>query len=273
MKGFLVLLTLATTTAFADSFQSTIHSFDPAPIEGEPTLIKFTNGRVAFVRDGKLLEAMERALLQEREVETRVNEKNDLLAASTLDEVEASEDLESTTDDLTYSPTVLASYNDAYGVLSRMNRYHQRNSQCYNRAHVWAYEEYNRTGLKSMKLFLFFTNSYIRRYRFQWWFHVAPMVYAKAGESTTSYVVDRTFASTPLSVKNWTDKFIYSKRSCPSLDRYSEYENNQESEHCYVIPVSMYYWQPRDIDNHERTGYEKKDFISHEVNWAYREAF
>ena len=77
----------------------------------------------------------------------------------------------------------------------------------------------------------------------------------------------------PAAVKTWTDKFIYSKRNCPVVSKYSDYRNNQETEHCYLHPASMYFWQPRDLEKYETTGFEKTQYIPSEVNWAYREAF
>jgi hypothetical protein len=172
-----------------------------------------------------------------------------------------------------YQPTILPNMDTVNNIFRRMNRRWQRRSQCYNRAHVWNYEEFKNSGLKSKKVFIFYTRKYIREYNFNWWFHAIPTVLVNHEGSVVERALDPMFAKKPLPLKTWSDLFIRSKRECPVITKYSTYENNQESEHCYLHYSSMYYWQPRDLDKFERTGYEKDSFIRSEVNHAYWEAF
>lgn len=172
-----------------------------------------------------------------------------------------------------YTPTVLQNLSEVNSVFKRMNRGWQSESQCYNRAHVWNYEEFQKTGLKSKKVFIFFTRRYIRDYNFYWWFHAIPTVLASNQGDVVERYLDPRYARSPLTRKNWTDIFVRSRRDCPVISKYSDYRDNQESEHCYLHFSSMYYWQPRDLEKFERTGYEKKSFIQSEVNHAYKEAF
>ena len=58
-------------------------------------------------------------------------------------------------------------------IFSRQNTRLIQSSQCYDKAHYWSYE-WSRQNLSLGKMFLFFTESYIRRYNYKWWFHVAP---------------------------------------------------------------------------------------------------
>ncbi len=169
-----------------------------------------------------------------------------------------------------YEPTQVPDYPSALFIFKRMRRNYQYSSQCYNRAHIWAYEEFIKSGLKSKKYFMFFTRSYIRKYNYRWWFHVAPGVSVQGKEDR---ILDRRFTRTHLSVDDWTKKFIYSGRKCPIVQTYSDYSENQQAEHCYLIPVSMYFWQPKDILKRDRTGFEKTSFLQSEVNHAYWEAF
>jgi hypothetical protein len=265
-------LLLFSQALLADHFRSSIHSIDHGE-QDRPHLIKFNNGRVAFVAAANV--AMASAMLESWQrnelVEVTLDHEYELQAATSVGEeaaLPASSD-QSPRTNLNYTPTVLPDRQSAQSIFNRMRRNHQRDSQCYNRAHIWAYEEHNRSGWKSMKLFLFFTHRYIRNYRYKWWFHVTPM--ARVGE--IDMALDRTFTRGPLLLKNWTENFIYSKRNCPVVNKYSDYSNNQWAEDCYLIPVSMYYWQPRDIDRFERTGYEKQQFIQSEIRHAYWEAF
>ena len=115
-------------------------------------------------------------------------------------------------------------------------------SQCYQRAHTWALQMWNQRSIKSMKVFLFFTRKFIREYRYKWWFHVAPFVYAGNEET----VLDPEFAETPLEMQAWTNVFVTSEAVCPSVARYSDYENNQEAHDCYTLKLPMYYYQPKD---------------------------
>jgi hypothetical protein len=256
-RTFLICLIFVTGhSAFAERFTSRLHAIDRGD-KGELHLLKFENGRTAFVSSGAM-------------VEVEVDDNLELRSFASVEAPAPAPETDSAFEEFfTYEPTELENMSSATGIFRRMNRNHQRASQCYNRAHVWAYEEYQRTQWKSMKLFLFFTDRYIRNYRYKWWFHVTPM--ARVG--TQNFAMDRTFTSGPLPIKDWTDIFIYSKRQCPVVHKYSDYEDHQWAEDCYLIPVSMYYWQPRDIDRFERTGKEKTEFIRSEVNHAYWEAF
>lgn len=172
-----------------------------------------------------------------------------------------------------YIPTILSDMKDVNDIFRRMKRGWQRNSQCYNRAHVWNYEEFQRNGLKSKKVFIFFTRRYIRNYRFKWWFHAIPTVLVQNDGSIVERALDPMFVNKPLPMKQWSDVFVKSRRGCPVITKYSTYERNQEIEDCYLHYSSMYFWQPRDLENLERTGYEKNQFIKSEINHAYWEAF
>ena len=86
-------------------------------------------------------------------------------------------------------------------------------------------------------------------------------------------ILDRRFTRFHLNVDDWTKKFIYSGRKCPVVEKYSDYRDHQETEHCYLIPVSMFFWQPKDILRRDTIGVEKTSFINSEIKHAYWEAF
>lgn len=262
----LIMLILSTTFAYGARFQSRIESIEEGSGE-TPHLVFFQNGHVAFLdeEDKEFLPYFQQGLDEKSLLDITVDNRNSLESVSTLDS--GSEDESEAgvyTEKQSFEPTII-SPEEAVNVFQRMRRNYQYDSQCYNRAHIWAYEEWKRSSLNSIKLFMFFTRSYIRKYRYHWWFHVSPMVKTHVGEK----VLDRRFTKGPLDVKVWTDVFIYSKRACAVVSRYSDYRDNQETEDCYLIPVSMYHWQPRDIDAETL----KTEYIRSEVNWAYREAF
>lgn len=172
---------------------------------------------------------------------------------------------------MSFEPTVMESEEAAVKLMKTMRKPNpfQFNIQCYNIAHVRAYEAWKNHGIKSQKMFLFFTKSYIRKYRFNWWFHVTPMVLV-SGEQR---VLDREWSKTPLAPKAWTDKFVKSKKACPVITKYSSYEQNQEINDCYVYPAPMYYWQPIHLIELEESRQEMGAFSMSEVNTAYRRDF
>jgi len=154
--------------------------------------------------------------------------------------------------DLTFPTTRVSTMQEATNLYESLTQRLSRRSQCYQRAHVWAHHLFTRYNVYSMKVFLFFSKKYIREYRYKWWFHVSPYIYVNDAEVTLDY----TFTETPLEMKNWTDVFIYSKKACPSVARYPEYElkNANGSADCYLLKVPMYYYQPMHIEERDVEG-------------------
>lgn len=269
---------LLMANAHADFLKSRIHFIDVSNRKGEDHLLMLENGRVVFLdyREKELLNQFSSSMKKQDLLEIEVNERNDFINVKTLEQDPREPKPNQMSMDgpkINYEPTIVPSYAAAVTIFSQMRRNYQDDSQCYNRAHIWNYEEYQRSGLNSKKLFLFFTRKYIRNYRYHWWFHVSPMVLVKEGNGVVERVIDRRYNSAPRNVRTWTNTFVYSKEACPVVAKYNDYRNNQEAQDCYLIPVSMYFWQPRDIVRRDNTGFEKKQFITSEVNWAYTEAF
>ena len=239
--------------------------------------VYLSDGRIGFLENSKSIEWLtaEEAYRKDVPVDILLDKDHNILKIKISKDIDRSESFHNyyLPADNDYKPTVLPNLAEVNSVFRRMNRRWQRDSQCYNRAHVWNYEEFEKTGLLSKKVFIFYTRRYIRNYNFKWWFHAIPTVLAQHEGSIVERYLDPMFAKAPLPQKSWTDIFIKSRRSCPVISKYSQYWNNQETEDCYLHFSSMYYWQPRDLDKFERTGIEKKFFIRSEVNHAYWEAF
>lgn len=261
--------------AMGATYTTQIHSIDKGK-KGQPHLIFLTNGHTAFL-DGSqksLIDDIEESQQRGDTVEISLDQKLNVLSVQTVapERVEPTEE-ETTPDEImSYDPSIV-SLATAQSTFTGMRRDYQNESQCYNRAHIWTYEAFNRTGIKSNKLFLFFTSRYIRNYRYHWWFHVAPMVYVDGSAQSSWRVLDRRYTAGPLSTKTWTNIFMKNRATCPVVYRYSSYRNHQQSKDCYLIPTSMYFWQPRDIERQERTGYVKTQYYSSEIGHAYWEAF
>jgi hypothetical protein len=176
---------------------------------------------------------------------------------------------------MSYEPTIMESEEAATKLLRTMRKpnFLQWNIQCYNMAMVRSYEAWKYHNVKSKKIFLFFTKSYLRKYRGKWWFHVTPLVHVNVEGKVVERVLDKEWSKIPLPVKTWTDEFIKSKATCPVITKYSAFEQNQETNHCYVYPISMYYWQPLHLMELEESRLERSEFKMSEVNTAYARDF
>lgn len=253
--------------AFASSFRSRIHSIETEE-KDLPPLIKFENGRVGFIRNKNngQMKTLISALKKNIGLQIKITGKNTIESVRMITDLyeEDSRDYERF---FPFTPTNLNSDASALKIFNSMKK--STRGECFSKAHVWAYEAFKKHKLESMKLFLFFTNRYIRKYNYKWWFHVAPMAYVKGNKR----VLDRRYMSGPRMVKTWTDHFIKSKKSCPLVSLYSEYEDNQQSRDCYLLPTSMYYVSPKDIIKRDENGIEKSQFEERDLRRAYEDAF
>jgi hypothetical protein len=267
----------------AARFKTKIHEIDPG--QGlEPHLIKLSNGRVAFIEpdDENMIDSLKTNLSQGEMLEIELDGEQRIVSAQSLERFEA-QALQSDSQErfLTYKtqqhlPSLLEDRTQVKDIFGRLNPNYDRDSQCYNRAHVWAYEEFSRNGLKSDKAFVFFSNHFIRRTNFWWWFHVAPLLTHKDGAWLEQRVLDHQFSKSPQRIQEWLGQWVKTGRPCEVVRKYSDYAEGQKSDtqiNCYVIKTSMYFWQPRDIERYEKTGELKKQFIPEEIEHAYQEAF
>lgn len=265
MKSFLFLLTLVSLSSFAGTYHGSIVHLDRK--ENHPTLIYLSDGHVLKITDSD-----ERTLLKNQRVtyHFKTNSRREVLSFYE-EEIRPEKGLRSEKSD--YAPTVLTSLLEAQNVFKNLRRGARGSSQCYNRAHVWAYESKKNFNLDSMKVFLFFTSKYIREYDYIWWFHVAPFTYVQENGFKTERVLDLSFTKGPTQMKDWTDKFMENKSVCLPVTRYSEYERNQEKAYCYLYRASMYYVQPLDLEYLETDGTEKAAWLNYELKRAYRNGF
>ena len=261
--------------AYAHMITGSIHSIHPGK-EGEAHLIFFEEGEVVFLRGEakSLMSSLQEARKRGEHVKVEIDGDHNLRSIQNM-APRVNESKDSAPGELelmSYTPSILT-YSAASSVFYRMRRDYQLESQCYNRAHIWTYEEYRRSAIRSNKLFLFFTTRYIRAYNYFWWFHVTPMVYV--GGTTPAYwrTLDRRYTSGPLTLRTWTNIFMYNDANCPIVYKWSDYYYHQSTQYCYLIPKSMYFWQPRDIRNQEESGFEKTQYFTSEINYAYWEAF
>lgn len=263
-----VLLTLS-TFAKGEDFQDHVHSIELGQ-DGQEHLLLLESGRVAFFNP------LTSPYYQPSDFETGSKIKIELNEDLTIKSVQP---LLPSNDFIPHSlqeeqiqkeATILPDYASAKKIFDRMNRSYKTNTECSDRAHVWSYEEYKKNNLYTNKSFIFFTNTYIRKYRFKWWFHVAPYTLVREHGEIVEHVLDRKYTSYPYHMKQWTDVFMRSKKECP-VKTYAHYRANKNgTNHCFLVKSSMYYRLPLHIRGMEDNGTIKTNFSQSEVNFSYR---
>ncbi len=171
-----------------------------------------------------------------------------------------------------YVPTTVANI-DLAKKYHRKARYNPKESQCFNRAMVWTYEWWKKHSLKSNKLLIFFTRTYIRKYNFEWWFHIAPYVHVMDNGKVVERVLDVKYTNGPRDFQNWANIFLRNDAPCPMITKFSEYADHPYTGSCYFQRTHMYTYQPADLQMYEAWNYQKTNFNMDEVRGAYLEAF
>ena len=271
MKNLIIFCFVFTSlNSLSEVLRSSIHSIEKID---NHYLIKFENGRVGF------LTRKEKSFypyLEGTHVEARLDNELNLLSMNSIKENKNNlpvEKVMENTDPTEFTPTLVPNLNETIKIFKRLNPNYKRASECSNRAHIWASEEFKTSGLRSMKVFVLFTASYINRVRFKWWFHVAPMVTVNENGTIQKRVLDFMFTHKPVTVREWTNQFIFSGRPCLPTKLFSEYDVNPQTEDCYLMEESMHYWTPVDLQKQELEGRYKTDFSQSELKSAYSEAF
>lgn len=270
---FAFLSYIFSLSASADQFISTVHSLDIGKGK-EDHFVRFDNGRVTFIKgtDKNMIQSLINVEKHHRYVLVVTDKRNNLQAIQSIQASpeELSEDVWSKSSG-PYRPRVLKNSNEALKVFNQMRKDYTKDGECYSRAHIWAYEEHQRSKMNLMKIFMFFTERYIRNYKFHWWFHVTPMVYVANFQSPRT--LDRRYSGGPRQTLTWSNTFVKTQRRCKIVTKFDDYWLNQETQDCYHIYSSMYYVIPRDLEKRDLTGQEKTDFIEREIKRAYRDGF
>lgn len=277
MKHLLLVMALSLSfNVYAEKVRDQIHSLELGNND-EAHLVKLFSGRVAFIdsKDKALLKQIEKSLQQKDWLELTLGKHSaleEITIVSRANERVISNFASTSNFQDPYIPSVV-SLTKATSIFNKMRQDYNQKGQCFNRAHIWTYEEYMRSKLNLNKLFLFFTSRYIRTYRFGWWFHVSPMAYVGGTKNLNMRVLDRRYTTGPRMSKTWTDIFIKSKKACKIVSNYSQYRDNQRSEDCFLIPSSMYYLVPSDLDILEYDGTQRIEYEQIEIEHALWDAF
>jgi len=244
MKSFLVVALLVLTNAAS---AESVHSVVRGNV-GEDHLVKFHSGAVKFIAHHE----KEKLLNYEARIEAQDEDKNfNFLIEENFEPTRVSDAQIKT-------------------IFQNFNPYMKRKSECSDRAHVWAWDEFNRNGTKSEKAFLMLTDTYIKRHRYKWWFHVAPMFTTTSGQKK---VMDYQFFDRPVSFTEWKDSLVFSKRECVTDFRFIDYNAGaDQTQDCYVKFEPMYYYVPADIGAREN-GMPRTNWNLSQVNSSRARAF
>lgn len=234
--------------------------------------VKFSSGEVGFWQDHRQSSLKRFSLNEGQLVDVELSSTHEILKVRRLPQPLGPDHFSSTFIEAN-EPTILPSYKATQKILDGFNRGYIDGSQCYDRAHIWSYEAWEKDHILFQKMFLFFADHYIEKYRFGWWFHVAPIAKLTMKGELTERVMDPRFSKYPLKVELWTNIFMKNKAPCKEVPLYTDYSEHPLEEDCYLIKSSTYFWQPRDLEEFARSGYEKTEFVDWEVRHAYEHAF
>jgi hypothetical protein len=216
---------------------------------GEPHLVKFSSGAVKFIEQGE----EHQLAVFEAKLKTSSSPSYKIL-------IQPEEEFE---------PTVIPD-SEVKVIFSRMNPHMRRKTECSDRAHVWTWDEFKRSNTKSQKVFLLLTDTYIKRTRFKWWFHVAPVYTTASGQKI---VMDFQFLDRPVTFTEWKNNLVFSKRECVTDFRFLDYNAGaDQAQDCYVKFEPMYYFIPGDIGSRE-SGRPRTGWSESEVNASRSRAF
>jgi hypothetical protein len=260
----------------APSIRSQIYDIDIAKSPQEDTLIFLTNGTVAKTQPEKseILSILKDAKNKSVTYDFKLDKNRFILEVtpSSAQEELTSFPLLDLEGPETYLPTTIASMDVAKKYFKEA-RYNPKDSQCFNRAMVWTYEWWRNHSLRSNKILIYFSRTYIRRYNFEWWFHIAPYVHVKDQGKVVERVMDVKYGRGPLEFRKWTNLFVNKDPECPVITKFSDYADYPYSGECFIQRTNMYTYQPADLQMNEAWNYTKDKFIMKEVKQAYLEAF
>lgn len=273
---FLALFTLcfSITTQASIQISSQIYDVDYGNAD-EDIMLLLKSGDVAWMKK-KSDKSLSKMKLNAKETfKFILNDHREIVRLEVIPKkfIEVSETLSEPQFEENYSPTIVPSMEVAQEYFHEA-RYLNKESQCYNRAHVWSYEWFAKQAVHSNKTWIFFTRRYIRKFKFEWWFHVSPsMAVMEVDGVVREKIMDVKYGRGPIPLKQWTDIFMRDDAHCPKVETYSDYANYPESGSCYTMRSSMFYYQPFDIETKEIWGTVRANWFETELKQAYLEAF
>lgn len=276
MRTLLIFLLAFSSLCYANTnFTTQIHDIDYG-VNNEDIFIYLTNGRVVFLPKNELslLDTIKAGHQSKAWFQIEINDEKKILRLLKIQKDLNKNILQKASKDNSgFQPSILKNMDQARSFFQEARTNARQESECFNRAHAWAYEWRINHQLYSSKTWLFFTRRYIRKYKFDWWFHVAPSVHVIDSGEVKEKIMDIKYAKGPIRLKTWTDIFLRNRADCPVVEKYTDHANYPESGSCFVMKSSMYYYQPIDLELLEMTGDIKQRWIETEVRNAFQDAF
>jgi hypothetical protein len=282
MRVFGLMFCLLSLPLFAATTEITtkIYDVDYGVNPGDDVLVFLANGQVAKIRESHsfIENDFDKAKSDASWVTVKMDKKRFIthIEPAPAPAPEVTEESfgggEKSLMDAEYVPTTIASMELATKYF-REARYNPKDSQCFNRAMVWTYEWWRNHSLRSNKILIYFTRTYIRRYDFEWWFHIAPYVHVMQNGKVVERVMDRKYGRGPMEFVKWANLFLRNDAPCPVITKFSQYADFPYSGECFIQRTHMYTYQPADLQMYEAWGYKKEQFNMDEVRGAYLEAF
>lgn len=164
------------------------------------------------------------------------------------------------------TPTDVGAVDQVQRLFGLQNDGDKSRSQCFKRAHMWAFDMWTREGIISQKIYIFYSKRYIQLEEFDWWFHVAPVVVSNGIE----YVLDKTFLDKPVTIPEWKQKFMKASVTCDTIEHYDQYETRPWNRLCFLMKTPMWYFRPADIRARDHQGIEKNNWVLMELQDARR---
>ena len=269
--GYMFLL--GSMNSMAEVVKDRIHSVVNVP-GSQVKLVKFENGRVAYLEGNTKDLAGEVNKFKRRPVVAELDKNSRLMAFYPITDLKnQSELMETEENPPLFEPTVVENMKELKLLFDDFNSDYKRRSECSDRAHVWAWEMFKQKGIKSEKVYALFTATWIIKTRLKWWFHVAPLVSVKTPQGVEKMVMDFMFNDRPLSIKAWTDNMVFDLRACKMTKKFSEYDVNPQTEACYMMIDNMYYRLPGDLHAQELQGRYRQSWNASEIRTSYRLGF
>ncbi|HLT22753.1 MAG TPA: protein-glutamine glutaminase family protein [Bacteriovoracaceae bacterium] len=278
---FLICLLSAIPIWAKSSLTTQIYDIDYGRDETEDTLVLLTSGHVAKLKkDNRLMWLKKRnksSLQTDQWFHITMDKDRYIIQIQETESPFSPEEVKQKTVEKflnrTYVPTTVESMAKAQQYHRQGRRDYNGETQCFNRGMVWSYEWWKKNSVKSMKYWVFFTRNYIRRYNFEWWFHIAPYLHVMHEGKVVERAMDLKYTSGPVDLRRWTNIFMRNDAECKIVTKYSDYADYPYTGDCYVMRSSMYVYQPADLEMNEAWGYTKDSFLMDEVRGAYLEAF
>ncbi len=284
LLGMCALFTLPLWAA--TQVTTSIHDIDHGDSIADEALVFLTSGQVAKlnVNNIELLKKLNKSIQNRSTVTLEIDENREILDVLPPSEKSVMTETEPLPVPLEepkmlgpdpmagYTPSVLPEAT-VKSYFREMRHASKEETQCFNRAMIWTYEMRVKHNVYSNKMWIFFTRKYIRKYNFEWWFHVAPMVHMIVDGQVKERVLDRKYSSGPLPIQKWGNLFLRDDFKCPTVHKYSDHANFPEAGSCFYMKSPMYYYQPVDIEFLEKYNNVLSTWNETNVRQAYAEAF